>query len=497
MRHITAAMLIAIVLVAALAAPVLAQEGCSLIGTLPDGAGTILFCPGAPPTPTPEPTATSTAIPATPEPTATVMPTNTPLPPTPTATPTMHVHPTMAPTNTPVPGATPTATPAPIASWQCPESAHDKTQWHPHYNAALNCWYDHVHGANPSALDYRFGAPWSFLSKYPNYDANNPAWQIGTISYPWLTGEGMEQSMKHGGYKWQAFDVAPQNAGVVQVQRLGAVWNWVTGNGPWLDVTAFRYQEHFGSAFKDPTGQMETMFDARTRFHSFWVEMLTQDGGTIRGGGWWDTGRFWEYGTQVIPMPDIDPRPVNPRQSGNSFSDPYRGDNNLCDNYGGNKIVALWSSRPPWTGDWPQGYDYQHNNHMGLFSVHKDVAACVNRNDGSSRLICQPGQYCPNANNTEYGAFRVWAYVSPSWDGHQWDRDTRRGWITLYGWTDRRGLPATSCTAPGLDCVPYVLENVRPGWYGWETNREDQAEAPSRDFDQSPAGKTYVNLWGN
>lgn len=496
MNRIAAATLIALILVAALAVPVLAQDGCSLVGTIQGGS--ILFCPDVAqptPTPTPEPTATVTATMLPEQPTAT--PTNTPAPtPTATATPTEHVHPTATAT----PAAT--STPIPGQAWRCPDSAHDKTQWHPHYNAALNCWYDHVHGANPSALDYRFGAPWSFLSKYPGYDATKPEWQIGTISYPWLTGNAMhpdmEQSMKHGGYKWQAFDVAPQNAEVLRVPRAGAVWNWVTGNGPWIDVLAFRYQEHFGSAFAG-MDDMPAMFDSHTRFHSFWAEFFTADGGTIRGGGWWDTGRFWEYSTQIIPMPDIDPNPVNPRQTGSDghFSDPYRGDDNLCDNYNGQRITALWTSRPPWTSDWPQGYDYKHNNHMGLFSVHKDIAACTNRSDGSSRLICQPGSYCPNANNTDYGAFRVWAYVSPSWDGHAWDRDTRRGWVTLYGWTDRRGLPALSCTAPGLDCIPYVLENVRPGWYGWETSIDAQQDAVSRDFDQSPAGRTYVNLWGN
>lgn len=490
MRRITISASIAMALLLMIVVPVLAQDGCEIIKVLP--GGTILWCPDqvAPtPTITPEPTATATATPVTEQPTATPMP---PTPaPTATATPTEHVHPTA--TSAPVA----TSTPVPGMAWRCPDSAHDPTQWHPHYNAQLGCWYDHVHGANPTAIDYRFGAPWSFLAKYPGYATSQPAWNIGTISYPWLTGAGMEQSMKHGGYKWQVADTAPQNGEVLRIERRPAIWDWVTGNGPWLDLVAFRFQEHFGSAFADPSGQMPPMFDARTRFHSFWVEMLTQDGGTIRGGGWWDTGRFWEYGTQVIPMPEIDPRPVSPRQSGNSFSDPYRGDNNLCDNYGGNRIVALWSSRPPWTPDWPTGYDYQHNNHLGLFSVHKDVSACVNRADGSSRLICQPGSYCPNANNTEYGTFRVWAYVSPSWDGHVLDRDPRRGWVTVYTFTDRRGLPAPGCTAPALDCVPYVLEGVRPGWYGWETNRDDQAEAPSRDFDQSPAGKTYVNLWGN
>ena len=521
MKRTTAAILIAIMLLFSVAVPVLAQgyQFLCTVYTAPDGNWNMNCMPWLPtpaPTATVQPTATATA-------TATVVPpiataTATALPATPTATATMvHEHPTSEPTATapvsplptPQPTATqpgsplptpppPTATPVPVAGWQCPESAHDKTVWHPHYNAALGCWYDHVHGADPAAIDYRFGPLWSFLSKYPGYNANQAKWQLSSISYPWLTGAGMEQSMKHGGYKWQVADVAPQNGDVLKIERKSATWNWVTAGPYWGDIVAMRYAEHFGSAFADPSGSMPPMFDSGTRFHSFWAEFATADNGKIGGGGWWDTGRFWQYSTFIVPMPGVDPNPVSPRQSGanGQFSDPYRGDGALCDNFGNRKITALWTSRPPWTDDWPKGYDYQHNNHMGLFSVHKDVSACTNR-DGTSRLVCSPGQYCPNYNNTEYGPFRVWAYVSPSWDGSAVDRDSRKGYVTFYSWTDRRGLPALNCTAPALDCVPYYAENVRPGWYGWQTHVDDQAAVNARDFDQSPTGKTYINLWGN
>ena len=483
MNRIVASFLITLMFVLSLAVPVLAQSGCELVGTLSNGA-TILYCPppDQPPTATPEPptpTPTATALPATPEPTATSVP------PTATATP----------TNTATPAAT--ATPGPVAAWQCPESAHDKTRWHPHYNSQLGCWYDHVHGADPAAINYVFGAPWAFLKNYPQYDATKPEWNLGTISYPWLTGNGMEQSMKHGGYKWQVAAVNPEGPGVVKVvDPNGTDWNWITAGPTWNEVHEFRYEEHFGGMVKSDG---MTMFDSHTRIHSFWVEMRGENGAVIRGGGHWDTGRFWRYSQFIIPMPDIDPNPVSPFQTGENghFSDPYRGDDGLCrERPYGSPITALWTSKPPWADpERLNRWDYQHNNHLGVFSAHQDFSVCTNP-DGTHELICKEGDVCPWANNTKFAPFRVWAYVSPSWDGSKLDRDVRPGWVTVYTWTNVKGLPNAACTAPGPDCVPFVIENAQPGWYTWYYVG-GQNKADGADFDQSPPGKSYINLYGN
>jgi hypothetical protein len=490
MNRITASILIAIAFTLALAVPVMAQEGCITIGPVPGGI--ILWCPEQPGevTPTPEPTvaptATATNTPL-PEATATPQPTATAIPPTatPAPTPTMaHVH--------------PTATPGPGASWQC--TAHDKNTWHPHYDSGRNCWYDHEHGVNPTAISYRFGELWSFLRNYPGYRADAPDWKLGSISYPWLTGDGMEQSMKHGGYTWQTFDVAPQN-GVLRVQDIGGTFNWVT-NGPyWGRITAARFQEHFGSAFADPTGSMPPMFDAHTRFHSFWMEVTVNGGGKIGGGGHWDTGGLWEYFGRIFTTPD-DPSPFNPGHKNGVLRDPYRAESRLCEELVGQPSVgatSLWTSRPSWIPDDFGNRWYGWNNHMGLFTVHKDPSVCVTRG-GELQFRCgstwNPDAPCTQ-NNTDAGPFRLWAYVSPAWDGSALDRDPRAGWVTIYTFTDTRGLPAPTCTAPGANCVPYYVENVRAGWYVWQTHIDDQAAILSVDSDQSPPGKNYINLWGN
>ena len=512
MKRTTAAILVAAMFVMAMFGSAFAHDGCLTIGPVPGGI--ILWCPDAgQPTPTPtiapeQPTATAipptaTAVPPTP---TAVPPTNTPAP---TATAPTSPLPTPQPTATapvsplPTPQPTPTTAPPQAQAWKCPESAHDKTAYHSHYNPQLKCWYDHVHGNNPASIAYAFGQPWAFLSNYPGYDASKPEWQLKAISYPWQTGNGMEQAVKHGGYKWVNGDVSPQNGDVLAIPRNDRFdANWNTGVAPgltWTIVDRLRFEEHFGSAFAHNMNGMDSiMFDGTVRFHSFWVEMQGRDGAIIGGGGHWDTGRLRRYGGMAIPLP-VDPNPMSPRQINGmprAFADPYRGDSFTCEEITGKSPTpSLWTSRPPWIpGEEFDTYDYHHNNHLGVFSVHKDISACSYK-DGTHKIICTDGD-CGYANNTNFGPFKVWAYISPSWDGSAVDRDSRKGYVTFYTWTDTRGLPAPTCTAPGAECVPYYAVNARPGWYAWASGK-GQPYVDAFEFDQSPAGKSYINLLGN
>lgn len=504
MKRSTAAILIAIMFLLSVAVPVMAQGYqflCTVV-TSPDGTWSMSCTPWVPtPLPTAQPTATATNTPA-PTATATPQPMSTapvsPLP-TPTATAT-HNHPMPTATSpvSPLPTPAPTSTPAPVAAWQCP--THDKTKWHPHYNAELKCWYDHVHGSSPNSINYRFGAPWAFLSNYPGYSANAPEWNIKEISYPWQTGGGMESEVKHGGYKWVTFDTRPQNADVLWVADIGGGTNWLM-TGHIGRIVAGRYQEHFGSAFAhEHNGQPSVMYDPLTRFHSIWVEVATNDGGRIGGGGWTDTGAAWQYFGQILPGAD-DPKPFSPGHRDGTLKDPYRAESLLCEDLVGQPFkdsVSLWTSRPAWVANDAGLKWYEHNNHLGIFSVHKDPSVCLDTS-GQPHFRCEVGNHnveCTQ-NNTNFGPFRLWAYVSPAWDGSVQDRDSRTGWVTMYTWTDRKGLPAPTCMAPGLDCVPFYAVGVKPGWYVWETEVNGQGDIRAFDYDQSPDGRNYINLLGN
>ena len=543
MRRIAISAAITLLAVLFVAMPVMAQEYAFLcyVTTSPDGTWSMRCAPYVAPTPAPTATATATPIPPTATatalpPTATALPatptsqaTATSVPPTatqpaptatatapaPTATATSPVSPLPTPVATatatapvsplPTPAATatmvmpmPTPTSGPVAAWKCPDSLHNKSVYHDHYNEAAGCWYDHVHGSDPNSIAYRFGPLWDVLRNYPTYNAADPAWQLGGISYPWLTGGGMEQEHKHGGYKWLVADIAPQNADVIRIADNGGDYNWITGNGPWSDIVAMRIESHLGSMFAMPDGSQ--MGDSGTRFHSLWAEYMDRDGGRIGGGGWTDTGRFWWYSNDIIPMPS-DPNPVSPLQTGvdGHFSDPYRGDSFLCENLTrGIPTPALWTSRPPWAEPKLQSPDYQHNNHLGAFTVAKDISACTDR-AGQQHLICPDGS-CRWANNTDFGPYRAWAYLSPAYDNDKAgnDKDPRVGYVTMFSWTDRRGLPAPACTKPALDCVPFYAIAARVGWHSWNSGL-GQPYVASIDHDQTPKDVKvpYINVLGN
>src|SRR6185369_11416043 len=70
------------------------------------------------------------------------------------------------------------------------------------------------------------------------------------------------------------------------------------------------------------------------------------------------------------------------------------------------------------------------------------------------------------------------------------------GRTDFKGYFDRWGGLNTSCTAPGLDCVPYQYDNVVLNLFGGKEARYKQTSCDSNchpvDYDISPPGKRWI-----
>src|SRR5688572_12987251 len=111
-------------------------------------------------------------------------------------------------------------------------AVHDDTQWHPLYDPVLDCHYDHTHKFNPD--DPNLVAIFGDVRQ----------WTLGqSISYPWLTGDGAEQTHKHEGY---------------QV------------DGRWDEKCNSSFARNCITAFRVQVHAVGSLVDEVARFHSQW-----------------------------------------------------------------------------------------------------------------------------------------------------------------------------------------------------------------------------------
>lgn len=495
MRRITVSASIALALLLIFVIPVLAQDGCEIIKSLP--GGTILWCPNQVepvPTSTPEPTATATAT------TVPEQPTATPVPPTPTAiataTETPHVHPTAAPTATSVPGATPIAM-RPDAPMCAPE-IHDVNRWHNVWNSERGCYYNHTHGDDPALANSIFGP----IEQY--WGSWLPVW-----------GKDFEHHM------------GEQHAGWIVEVNLNLPRNRCAAGTDC--IVASRTVSHHG-----PTG-------AKRGVHTAWVEyqILHADGTTsiMRTGFAWVVALLMSpYKQDVIqadiPLESLVQWQVLPgygyaRRQPDS-ADPYRAHVTCSDGQYG--FAMQWTdprnkrAEVPGDGIFPQRFwimdddnptadggrlygmspfvefaqfvsdssNCVEGTHTGIireaFAEQYDPVRCplLQRRDTNGNM--QPVLGCRfNNSSTHLFSAEVDAGYRTAWlDNSNIDADKRRGWLDVSAWTvpqilnpdgsiilgrpDPRRIftDAINCTQAGPTCVPFRYKG-RATFAGWET----------------------------
>lgn len=426
-------------------------------------------------TPTPKggPSATRTATR-----TPTVVPTATPVAATNTATATSPVSTVTAtaaasatstvlvPTPTVANTATPSGAVTPyVGAPAC--ATHDNSTYHTLWNGALGCHYDHEHGQDPYTAQV--------AAAFPGFDlrALNCGVEIGHCN----PSSPMENTMKHGGMKFQVDTSAPNGCAV-------------GFEGGTVAVDAYAIQYH---AFGPPEIELEA------RIHSAAFLVRQCQPGNPNDKGYVYVVQHVDYGQMVIPYQGIvAPYPNRPNPAYDSALAPYWSndcvgpviqcrsslqfirDRNLNVNAvvtsksgfrtGATEVIALlWRYR-----DGYQVFDFNDQVHPFTY-----------------RWICGDVSYVAVGcrwNNSTTTIHELQLHIPGAWDNLPgFDSDPRVGRITASGYTALDGSLNVTCTAPGPGCFPIVMQGAFVGFTSSEVSvnkvsNPTTVDTPERDI---------------
>jgi hypothetical protein len=323
---------------------------------------------------------------------------------------------------------------------------HDIVLWHPLVKrdniGTILCTYTHEHHDDPNTVADIFGPPGGWFGA------------IGqSISYPWQTfafpqtgvryplpqppaeREGLENIAKHFGYKWYVKrDLpcipfgAPPNDGCFR---------------------AYRVQVHSAGHVGDATA----------RFHSFSLEAVVDyhgQQGIVRGGGWMDTGFLGLLvdGGRRMLCPSLATNPPG-------FVCPSTGTSGNHRDAGSVNVPAPHTAHanPGSSVGW-------YATHRGAIQAQPTVEdfGPIDYTD-PHRQHFYPPQY--RANNSLGRVENMAVVTLHSWLNPYKDASGR---ITARLYLNRHGDPVTGCTAPGLDCVPVVVDGAPAARYLMNAN---------------------------
>lgn len=420
----------------------------------------------------------------------------------------------------------------------CNPNEHDPHEWHMLVSPEHGCHYNHHHGDNPNILndvcaqrpdgsEICFGEPGAWFDK-PGQSVSYP-WQtfVTEVSAsPFITAEEagaldgkMENQAKHEGYFW-----------IVRTNQPCA------DDGEYC-TTDYRLQFH-GMMF---------MHGALTRYHSMSYESrVCQDPadpttcGIMRRGGWADFGILMapeydesyrcsgagssRYGDAEIEVFldlenqffDILPPNHPDRYVGYppGVDDRFRCHNILTDKQleahianGESNLLAQWWIRDPQRHqirffdpignviESPEGSQefimdfYCEMDHVTLLAADPDCRMNQSKFTSAAEYLTGFGEAI--AGNWDHGTH--------DFDGDLLTDVTRE--IGIY--TDRWGSDSTAtCTAPALDCIPYVIDNLTINRVEWGAGHYDHYECradrgdscPVLDHDLTPPGQpSWIN----
>lgn len=409
--------------------------------------------------------------------------------PAPTATPKASPSSTTQPSSTPKasPGSStpPGSTPQPSPSYPpndpngpypgappCPASAHSTSEFHTLWNRELRCHYDHEHGAEDI---FSGELAQQVAATFPGMNLKQ---LLGNVEIGHTNpSSSMENTHKHGGFKWQFMPVHPEGC---------------TGfEGATHGVNGSAVQIHgFGDYYMELTG----------RIHSSAALMRQCNTANPTDYGYIYTVQFQDYGQIVAPYQgDIIPFDFNPDPAYNPGIGPYistvcvgekpAGSRGECRESFEDVVNRKLDNRSNWISKGPGNRTAQFG--LKLFQVHfrlKDAYQLVDWStvtDGAPPftylwLCSRDGgdTYDPTAckwNNSTVQVHEIAGRIPAEWDNLQgFDSDSRVGRITATGFTDRFGTLRRNCTAPNVgpngdrtaDCFPIKMISAFVGTYG-------------------------------
>lgn len=382
---------------------------------------------------------------------------------------------------------------------ECTAAEHNPTRWHSLVNVEARCHYDHHHGDDPTYVNDIFGEPGAWFQS-PGQ----------SISYPWQTfpaqttresnaaflGTGlMENEAKHEGYYWVVRRDQPCN----------------TDNGQYC-VKDFRVQFH---------GMMLGAGDVAARWHSMSAEVRAcrnvndlSTCGIVRTGGWMEHGSLYtidsaQTGGRALCAFAADSTGLFRRialPADFQYFPLPQGGNPLDEERCHPILTPQMLAAGPTTGDVGDGpkaewWVHGASDFRFQLQVADPIGNILETSPGSGQL--QNTIFCNYTDpecewNQSIMTMRI-QYVLPvnSYfvDGFHQNRVTSLGlddgrYITRFGGIN------SSCTAPGLDCIPIEYNNLRlnvdPG-QGLAGFLHTPCESCEKiDHDISPDGEQWI-----
>jgi len=347
----------------------------------------------------------------------------------------------------------------------CPDSeeAHDNSLFHTLWDSARGCHYDHEHGQDPFTPEV--------AATFPGFDLRELTGGVGVghtnPSSP------MENTHKHGGFKWDA--------------TLSHSGGCVGGEGATVGVDAAVIQYH---AFGDYSIEFEARIHSAMALMRQCLESNPADYGYVF------INQHQDYGQRVAPYQgNVLGYPDTPNSAYNSGLKPYftidcTGGVPPCDKYPTLQSYvernisadSLWVSEPLHLSD----------SGSGLFAILfkvRDTYQILDWNDQeypfTFRWLCSldDGQtYNPAGcryNNTTTRVQQVAGEIPANWDNLEgFDTDPRDGRITAAGYVTRFGDLSPTCTTSGPDCHPIKLDQAFVGRYGSLFFNKEETKSP-------------------
>jgi hypothetical protein len=345
------------------------------------------------------------------------------------------------------------ATPFPGAPL-CPDSgaAHDTSLFHTLWDSGRGCHYDHEHGQDPFTPQV--------AAAFPGFDLRALLGGVG-VGHTNPSGP-MENTHKHGGFKWDVTLSHPTGCDGREGVPTG--------------VDALVVQFHgFGNY----------AIEFESRIHSA-VGLLRQcQVGNPTDYGYIFVNQHQDYGQRVAPYQGvIVPYPDTPLPAYNAAREPYF----TLDCFGGiapcdktptyqYAVSRNTDSQSTWISD-PANMTASGSPLFGLLFRLRDGYQMVDWNDRTYpftfRWLCSAdgglnysaGANCRH-NNTTTRVNEIMGEIPEVWDNLAgFDTDPRAGRVTATGFVTRFGVLNLACTAAGTDCHPIKLVQAFTEGYG-------------------------------
>jgi hypothetical protein len=350
----------------------------------------------------------------------------------------------------------------------CP--THDPTKWHGVWDTARGCHYDHEHGTFPFTPQV--------AATFPGFDLR--ALLCGVEIGHCVPSSPMENTHKHGGFKWNVLLGHPHGCEGHEGSTIG------------VDASVIEYH-----AFGDYSIEMGS------RVHSALAMMRQCKPENPTDYGYVFIDQHVDYGQRVSAYQGLAiPYPDNPSPAYASGLAPYftidcifcgsKTDTRQAILDTNNNASSTWTSDPArLAGSGSHLFEilfrvrdtYQVLDHRDLASPFTFVWLCSN-DDGLTYAAQAGCRY----NNSTTAVHEVNGTIPAAWDNLQgFDTNPTIGRITADGYVTHFGELNLSCVAAGTDCHPIKLVNAFVGYYGsfLLAGKEDQftpVGAPERDI---------------